>query len=254
MIAQHQLAARKGAEVHQTQLCKAIGFYGVVLGEFQRLFHERLRNLNDFPHNEDRATTFSQHKKIRFGATDTEIFAYIKELDAVYAQTDKTLQAWRLESTDANWDAPSETWDEDPDTGYFQFRVDSPENTVALKVRRTTCLTSGGIASVLRCLVIRRYEADGRMVLVWRVFTEGEGFFTGMHADETGWGVATAVEGSSKTGTVLRTCVHNAPMNFSNVTARNHVVKQFGGQLLEWGRKNNEEATLGLERLLLRNE
>ncbi|KAG3248061.1 hypothetical protein PI124_g7248 [Phytophthora idaei] len=187
MIAQHQLAARKGAEVHQTQLCKAIGFYGVVLGEFQRLFHERLRNLNDFPHNEDRATTFSQHKKIRFGATDTEIFAYIKELDAVYAQTDKTLQAWRLESTDANWDAPSETWDEDPDTGYFQFR-------------------------------------------------------------------ATAVEGSSKTGTVLRTCVHNAPMNFSNVTARNHVVKQFGGQLLEWGRKNNEEATLGLERLLLRNE
>ncbi|KAG3156475.1 hypothetical protein PI126_g8746 [Phytophthora idaei] len=205
MIAQHQLAARKGAEVHQTQLCKAIGFYGVVLGEFQRLFHERLRNLNDFPHNEDRATTFSQHKKIRFGATDTEIFAYIKELDAVYAQTDKTLQAWRLESTDANWDAPSETWDEDPDTGYFQFR-------------------------------------------------EGEGFFTGMHADETGWGVATAVEGSSKTGTVLRTCVHNAPMNFSNVTARNHVVKQFGGQLLEWGRKNNEEATLGLERLLLRNE
>ncbi|KAG6948361.1 hypothetical protein JG688_00015131 [Phytophthora aleatoria] len=123
MIAQHQLAARKGAEIHQTQLCKAIGFYGVVLGEFQRLFHERLRNLNDFPHNEDRATTFSQHKKIRFGTTDTEIFAaYIKELDAVYAQTDKTLQAWRLESTDANWDAPSETWDEDPDTGYFQFR------------------------------------------------------------------------------------------------------------------------------------
>ncbi|KAG2998999.1 hypothetical protein PC121_g19108 [Phytophthora cactorum] len=239
MIAQHQLAARKGAEIHQTQLY--------------------------------RATTFSQHKKIRFGTTGTEIFAaYIKELDAVYAQTDKTLQPWRLESTDANWDAPSETWDEDPHTGYFQFRgkitmpfdfrdicrsrwqivhllhlqdcreiydaVDSPENTVALKVRRTTCLTSGGIASVLRRLVIRRYEADGRMVLVWRVFTEGEGFFTGMHADETGWGVTTAVEGSSKTGTVLRTCVHNAPMNFSNVTARNHVVKQFGDQLLEWGR------------------
>ncbi|KAG3107480.1 hypothetical protein PI125_g12696 [Phytophthora idaei] len=156
MIAQHQLAARKGAEVHQTQLCKAIGFYGVVLGEFQRLFHERLRNLNDFPHNEDRATTFSQHKKIRFGATDTEIFAYIKELDAVYAQTDKTLQAWRLESTDANWDAPSETWDEDPDTGYFQFRGKNHDAVrlpgyLPIAVANCTSAPSTGLSRDLRC-------------------------------------------------------------------------------------------------------
>ncbi|KAF4043146.1 hypothetical protein GN244_ATG04625 [Phytophthora infestans] len=218
---------------------------------------------------------------------DADIFAiYIKNLDAVYARTDKTLRACRLESTEANRNSPCESWDKDSKTGYFQFRgkvtlpfdfqdicrsmwqilhglhqqdyqesydaVDSPEDTLTRRVRRTIHLTSGGIASILRRLVIRRYEADGRMVLVWRMFTEGEGIFTGMHADETGWGVATAVKGS-KTGTVLRTCVRNAPMHFSNTSARNHAVKQFGDELFEWGRENHEEARIGLERLLLTN-
>ncbi|ETI31641.1 hypothetical protein F443_21427 [Phytophthora nicotianae P1569] len=295
MVAQRQLAARKGAENQQTQLHKAIDMYATVIKEFHCLFHERLQHLNDvsiyqeLSIKNEPASAFSQHKKIRFDSTDTDIFAtYIKELDAVYAQTDKTLQTWCLESTEPNWDAPKEIWDKDPDTGYFQFRgkvtvpfdfkdicrsrwqvahllhlqdcreiydaVNDPENTLALKFRRTTRLNSGGIASVQRWLVIRRYEAEGRMVLVWRFFTEGEGIFAGMHADETGWGVATAVEGSSKTGSVLRTCVRNARMHFSNLTAPNNVTEQFGDKLLEWGRENNEEATLGLERLLIKSE
>ncbi|KAF4043151.1 hypothetical protein GN244_ATG04630 [Phytophthora infestans] len=273
-VAQRQLAAREDAELRQQQLFQAIGFYSNVLEESQRLFYKRLHHLNDFPDDE----------KLRIETADADIFAlYIKNLDAVYARTDKTLQACRLESTEANWNTPFEIWDKDSKTGYFQFRgkiilpfdfqdicrsrwqnlrqqdyqesydaVANSEDTLARRVRRTIHLTSGGIASILWRLVIRRYEADGRMVLVWRMLTEGEGMFAGMHADETGWGVATAVEGS-KPGTVLRTCVRNAPMHFSNTAARNDVVKQFGDELFEWGRENHEEATTGLERLLLTN-
>ncbi|KUF90687.1 hypothetical protein AM588_10004723 [Phytophthora nicotianae] len=129
MIAQRQLAARKGAENQQTQLHKAIDMYATVIKEFHCLFHERLQHLNvvsiyqELSIKNEPASAFSQHKKIRFDSTDTDIFAtYIKELDAVYAQTDKTLQTWCLESTEPNWDAPKEIWDKDPDTGYFQFR------------------------------------------------------------------------------------------------------------------------------------
>ncbi|KAL3664779.1 hypothetical protein V7S43_009959 [Phytophthora oleae] len=287
MLAQRQFAARRSSEDHQRQLHTAIDVQAGIMEEFRRLVHERIDNLDSNP-DENRCTA-SKIKRVRFEATNTEIFVgYIKELASVFAQTDRALQESKLESTEPNWNGPIETWDEDVDTGYFQFRgkitlsfdfeeicryrwhtahlldlqesrelydvVDDPENTQALKFRRTTHLTSGGLASVLRRLVIRRYESKERMVLVWRVFSEGEGVFNGMHADETGWGVISPTERSSRTGTVLRTCVKNTPMHFNNAAVHDRAVKQFSEGLIRWGHENNEKATLGLEKLLLRGD
>ncbi|GMF33503.1 unnamed protein product [Phytophthora lilii] len=252
MLAERQLTARMNAEAEQQQLsCKT----------------SQQRKMNSMLYRQ---------KRVRQEPTDDAIFAaYIQELDGVYDRTAEVLRSGGLDPTEANWDDPSESWTKDLDTGYFEYRgkltlpfsyddicrsrwytapllhrqesrqifedVDDPDNTVALKFRITTRLASGKIASVLQRLVIRRHEEAGRMVMVWRLFTEGEGIFIGMHADETGWGVAAPVKKSSQTGTVMTTCVQNVPMHLDSVAAREPAVKQFAGKLFDWGTENHNE-------------
>ncbi|KAG6587178.1 uncharacterized protein IUM83_03056 [Phytophthora cinnamomi] len=231
-------------------------------------------------------TAFYQHKRVRQELSDEAIFAaYIEELDAVYAQTDEILQAGKLDPTEANWDEPSETWTKDLDTGYFEYRgkvtlpfdyrdscrsrwytaplhhrqenrqlytnVNDPENTIALKFRITTRLTSGKSASVVQRLVLQRHEEEERMVIVWRLFTEGEGPFIGMHADETGWEIASPALNSSKRATVMTTCVNNVPMHLDGVANRDPNLKQFARKLFDWGSENNVEVTNELKNMLL---
>ncbi|KAG1703508.1 hypothetical protein DVH05_007455 [Phytophthora capsici] len=281
MVAQHQLAARKRSEDHQRQLHKAIDVQVALVKDFRRLAHDRVDTLGGIPIGKNSLT--DKPKRVRLEATDVEIFAgYIKELSSVFTKTERILRESKLESTEPNWNDPIEIWDQDVDTGYFEFRgkITLPcdfeeichyrwqtahllqdrrevydvndDNTLALKFRRTTHLPSGEIASVLRRLVIRRYKFEDRMVLVWRLFTEGEGFFNGMHADETGWGVITPTDHSSKTGTVLRTCVKNTPMHCNSVQKR--VLQQFNQGLFQWGHENKEKDTFGLEKLILSSD
>ncbi|KAG7382186.1 hypothetical protein PHYPSEUDO_005161 [Phytophthora pseudosyringae] len=293
MLADRQVAARMAAEAEQSRLVKAIADRAALLKKFQELMSQRVAALDHFPARGDidTGTRRCQHKRVRLEPihTDDAVFAAcINELDEVYAQTDKTLRSRGLDATEPNWDVPSESWIKDPDTGYFLHggkltlpfdfraicrsrwytaplyhrqesrqlykRVDDPENTVALKFCITTRLASGNIASVLQRIVIRRYEENERMVIVWRLFTEGEGAFNGMNASETGWTVAVPATNSAKTGTVMVNFVRNVPMHLSSVAKRQPTVKQFAGKLVEWGSENNLQVTKTLQNLLLKGE
>ncbi|KAF1795013.1 hypothetical protein GQ600_11957 [Phytophthora cactorum] len=152
MLAERQLAARMAAEAEQRRLCEAASSRAVLLEQFQDLMNQRIDESDDF--------IILQHKRIRLELTDDAIFsAYIDELDGVYTQTDEALRSRQLYKG-----------------------VDDPDNTVAFKFRITTRLASGKIASVLQRVAIRRYEKNERMVIIWRLFTEGEGAFFGSSA------------------------------------------------------------------------
>ncbi|KAH7468688.1 hypothetical protein PRIC1_010223 [Phytophthora ramorum] len=277
-LAERQYAARLSAETERRQLCRSIDVHGTLLHQFRAMIDERFAG--------DVSAVPYEHKRVRLEPSGDPIFAaYLDELAGVYAQTEEILRSGDLDSTEANWEEPSEAWIKDPDTGYFLYRgkltlpfnyrdicrsrwftaplhhrnecrqvyedVDDPENTIALKFRITTRLSADRIASVVQRLVLRRYEESERTVIVWRLFTEGEGVFAGMHADETGWGVVTPVRSSSRTGTVMTTCVRNVPMHLSSAATCAPVLKQFAGKLVEWGSENNLEVTQRLKNLQL---
>eukprot|EP00644_Phytophthora_capsici_P002640 jgi/Phyca11/105567/e_gw1.11.522.1 len=278
MFADRQRTAREAAEAEQRQLITEIDARASLLDQFQALVNERV---DDSP----RCMPF-KHKRVRLEPTDDAIFAaYIRELDGVYAKTDDILHSRGLDNTEPTWDEPSETWIKDPTTGYFlyggkltlpfDFReicrsrwhtaplyhrqesrqiyqsVEDPANTIAFKFRITTRLSSGEVASVLQRVAIRRYEEKERMVIVWRLFTEGEGIFNGMNADETGWNVAVPATNSTKPGTVMLTCVRNVPMHLNSTEECQPTVKQFAGKLVEWGSENHSQVTNTLTNLLL---
>ncbi|OWZ03473.1 hypothetical protein PHMEG_00024790 [Phytophthora megakarya] len=269
LLAERQLAARMIAEAEQRLLCDAIDKRAALLMQFQELMNDRITGRDTLPGSWDidTNTVSTQPKRIRLECDDDAIFStLIKELDGIYTQTDEILHSRRLDATYPNWDEPSESWVKDSDTGFFlyggkqtlpfDFRdicrsrwykaplphrqesrqlykdVEDPDNTVAFKFRITTRLKSGKIASVLQRFTLRRYRESERMVIVWRLFTEGEGMFNGMNADETGWSVTTPAVNSTKTGTVMLTCVQNVPMHLNSVTTE--FLEEVENFLISW--------------------
>ncbi|GMF33505.1 unnamed protein product [Phytophthora lilii] len=215
-LAQRQLAARLKSEAEQTRFREEINSRTNLMQDFYRLVQERVGNLPvTDPAIDGLGVKPYQQKRIWLDPSDAEIFAtYIRELDGIYAKTDETLRSWRMDSTEEKWDAPSEEWDDDVGSRYLRYRgkitipfhykdicqyrwlaahlfhrqqsrelyddVEDPSNTLALKYRVTTRLNSGEFASALQRIVIRRYTEDDRMLIVWRLFTEGEGVFDGI--------------------------------------------------------------------------
>ncbi|GMF13422.1 unnamed protein product [Phytophthora lilii] len=100
-----------------------------------------------------------------------------------------------------------------------------PENTIVLKLP----IKGPGGNSLVQHSILRRYNEENRLVVVWRKFTEGEGIFAGMHSDETGWCIVrsspSCEDGSP--GTVLESVIRFVPINFSAAAACGPLLKQF---------------------------
>uniref|UniRef100_A0AAV1UQV3 BZIP domain-containing protein n=1 Tax=Peronospora matthiolae TaxID=2874970 RepID=A0AAV1UQV3_9STRA len=283
-LAQRQLTARLKVEAEQKQLCQAVFAHGEMMQKVQNFLRTYdCPLMTDFAPQDVIGAACFQQTRIRLMFVNAEIFAtFVRELDEAYAKTDLVLTSWGMDSTEANWDAPSEISDSE---SAFQFKskITMPfsfkeichsrwmvsrfyhrqegremhdkaaelDNTLAVKFRVKTRLNSGKLATAVQRLVIRRYLETERMVIVWRLFTEGEGVFTGMSSDEAGWCVATPARTARK-GTVIRTCVNNKAMLCSDKAGTGPVVNKFKSQLLEWGLENNEEVTNGLKKVLIR--
>ncbi|KAE8978852.1 hypothetical protein PR001_g24726 [Phytophthora rubi] len=273
MVAERQLAARRNAEAEQQRLWSTIDARAALIQEFKAMVNERVNGLEDFVSIKGRVfegssdDAFHRHKRVRQEPSEKQ---------------------FSLHPTEANWDDPSEVWTKDLDTGYFEYRgkltlpfdyhdfcrsrwhtaplhhrqenrklytnLGDPENTVALKFRITTRLATGKTASVLQRFVTRKHEEKERTVIVWRLFTEGEGPFVGMHADETGWAIASPALNSPEKGTVMTNCVNNVPMHLDIVANHDPNLKQFASKLFDWGSENKVEVTNELKNLLLTDE
>ncbi|OWZ11508.1 hypothetical protein PHMEG_00015457 [Phytophthora megakarya] len=94
--------------------------------------------------------------------------------------------------------------------------VTNPNNTYAFKFRVSSQPTKETRNSLLVRVAMRRYVADNQMVMVWRIFTEGEGTFRGIHCSESGWARARPCE----TGTAIEMYIKMVPGGFHSTAAR----------------------------------
>ncbi|KAG7396244.1 hypothetical protein PHYBOEH_002562 [Phytophthora boehmeriae] len=80
-----------------------------------------------------------------------------------------------------------------------------PANDVVDKTRLQKPLEGG---ELFQHNVSRKYVESSRWVVVWTMSYEGDGAFSGLRSDETGW---VSVQPSA-TGTLIETCVQQVPM------------------------------------------
>ncbi|ETI31819.1 hypothetical protein F441_21171 [Phytophthora nicotianae CJ01A1] len=85
-----------------------------------------------------------------------------------------------------------------------------PNTTFAMRHRLVRTLASGTPVSVIQRRVIRRFCEEDRVVCIWKVYTEGEGIFRGMHSTLTGWGSVRALP--DEPGTQAEVCIRQFPV------------------------------------------
>ncbi|KAG6955507.1 hypothetical protein JG687_00011156 [Phytophthora cactorum] len=120
--------------------------------------------------------------------------------------------------------------------------VEDPENTLALRFRLQG-------ASLVVHHAIRRFQEKDRTVLVWRALTEGEGVFSGMHTDETGWCVvhSSAMDSCA----IVETCSRVVPMHIGAAASRVSVAEQFTSIVIKSIEEDILQISMKLDKLLL---
>ncbi|KAH7468674.1 hypothetical protein KRP22_011879 [Phytophthora ramorum] len=289
LVAKRQQQARVNAEVKQRRLVRAVEAHAALIQEMHGFVHNRLTNGDDeeFGAGEILQSSYKQ-KRVRLEPSDAEFYAaFVRDLGTNYAQVDEVLRLYGLESTDAEWSGPRQQWKQHDADGYYVFTdkhvmpfdfqqvcafawrvaqmhhrqddresfsgVTDSDSIAAFKFRVTKRLKSGSTVSVLQRSATRRYAEDGRSIVVWRSFTEGEGMFTGMHADECGWCVSVPLSGTAEPRTLIRTIMRHVPMHFSSKLEQPDT-KQFTGVVLDTGTEDATEIISRLEGLLLQEK
>ncbi|KAG7393817.1 hypothetical protein PHYBOEH_006000 [Phytophthora boehmeriae] len=95
----------------------------------------------------------------------------------------------------------------------FQGAMERPDDTIAVKYR-SQCQRSGQDIELDAIMVMCRYVERDRLAFVWRSVSCGDGEFSGMYTDETGWSVLKRIppdSGLDLTGCVMHNCVHVIP-------------------------------------------
>ncbi|ETL34882.1 hypothetical protein L916_12937, partial [Phytophthora nicotianae] len=124
--------------------------------------------------------------------------------------------------------------------------VDDPENTLAMRFRLHG---SNSEAYVVMHYAIRRFEEKDRTVLVWRALAEGEGVFSGMHTDETGWCIvhSSAMDSCA----IVETCSRVVPMHIGAAASCVGVAEQFTGIVLKSIEEDILQISVKLDKVLL---
>ncbi|KAG6623704.1 uncharacterized protein IUM83_02193 [Phytophthora cinnamomi] len=115
-----------------------------------------------------------------------------------------------------------------------------PENTIAFKFRVRKTLNSGSTASILKRVVVRRNVESERVVIVMKVFPEGEGIFSGMDIDGTWWVSIRPYNDGLTKGALLEACSRRVPVEYITANADDFAVMAFQAM--------NEEAIIEDER------
>ncbi|KAG2792965.1 hypothetical protein PC119_g25794, partial [Phytophthora cactorum] len=106
---------------------------------------------------------------------------------------------------------------------WYHYEVADPENTLAVKSHVQVSRESGGSVHMFVHFVMRRYLEEERMVVVWRALSDGEGEFTGIHSDETGWSIVRPNDADEPLlRVVMQTFVRFIPMDITKTS--NHAI------------------------------
>ncbi|KAL4094174.1 hypothetical protein PRIC1_009837 [Phytophthora ramorum] len=274
-LANRHLQARHQAEEVHRRLHRAVEKKAKLIQDLGLLIRKRISE-------EQPEETIPVAKRLRKGSPDRALYeAYMKEMDGLYAQTDRVFKETILESNDEEKDEfYSSPHKVDKNSTYHELvgksstpfafeqvrkligreccmesepwctKIDGPwvpEDTTIAKLRVEV---GDGSALVQHC-ILRRYNEPGRVVLITKKFTEGEGAFAGMHSDETGWSIVrpSPVEGSI--GTLLESVIRFVPFNSSRAAGSGAAVKHFADVIIRAGEDKCQMCIKMLDEMLL---
>nr|KAE8931455.1 hypothetical protein PF009_g18482 [Phytophthora fragariae] len=279
-LATRHMQGRLIAEEQRRRLCEAVERRSALIRDLGVIIRKRISE--EQPEEEPAA------KKPRTESPDMALYqAYMSELDEVYARTDgifKDTSAQReAEECDESPGYFSVQRKVENDSRYHElvgksttpFAYDRvqvyidraccmenrmgreliegasvPENTTIVKARVNP---AGFAGSLVQHTVRRKYAEADRIVVVSRKFTEGDGAFSGMQSDETGWSIVrpspSCVKGGA--GTLLESVTRFVPINFSSASSSGVTVKQFAAAIIKAGEENCQSCIQQLEMLLL---
>ncbi|KAG1712576.1 hypothetical protein DVH05_000318 [Phytophthora capsici] len=130
---------------------------------------------------------------------------------------------------------------EEPAYGDYEI---APDDGVFIKSR---VLWSLNVGRVSQRLISRFYKEKDRLVLVWKMSSEGEGAFSGLHAEETAWMIVRP----TATGVMLEVCIQQVPMRLSVSSTKEPDVAKFHNLLQESLEQDKKNMVMSLMKLLL---
>ncbi|ETL34815.1 hypothetical protein L916_13006 [Phytophthora nicotianae] len=123
-------------------------------------------------------------------------------------------------------------------------------NTVAFKFRVKKTLADGSTVSVLKRVLSRRFRDNNQVVIIWKIFSEGEGIFSGMDVNETTWGrMRPYLEGSS-CGVLVESCTRQTPGPYITENADDWAGRTFRAIMQEAVVEDTQEFVRALGELL----
>ncbi|OWY95418.1 hypothetical protein PHMEG_00034580, partial [Phytophthora megakarya] len=258
-ITKRQKDGRLEAEEYQKSLKRSVNFRSKTISELEEMIRQKLYGANASMICAD----FEEKRAVELNLDDKVLFEdYLNDLDVVYA---RTAEVFRNSGAEENpvmsyRIGPNRKWDgdlefiENLDVLFVPFSFEQTanamwqsmvqvhqqsdrrhydhigdlENTIAVKFPLLYPSAVGRVDMIIH-FVMRRYVEAERMVLVWRALSEGEGKFSGMHSDETGWCVvrpnASDGDGDALMRTAMETFVHFVPMDISTRSTNKHTTQ-----------------------------
>ncbi|OWZ15054.1 hypothetical protein PHMEG_00011374 [Phytophthora megakarya] len=128
--------------------------------------------------------------------------------------------------------------------------IEDPENTIATKFRITKQLPGGTRVSLKERFVVRKFEETNRTIIIWKASLTGEGSFSGMQTELTGWSIIRP--STTDSGCVVDVCMLHVPLHLKNPdVAPDIMADRFSEFLQSIIQENSQEITSGSKALLL---
>ncbi|KAG6603105.1 uncharacterized protein IUM83_17596 [Phytophthora cinnamomi] len=124
-----------------------------------------------------------------------------------------------------------------------------PSKATILRLHVVRTLVTGAAVSFIQRYIFRRVVGKSSAVFTWKTYSEGEGFFAGMHMEETGW--ARLQEIPEDEMTVVGVCVHQTPVHFGSATPRKGSDHEFCETMHDLLHENAKVITQMLTKMLV---
>lgn len=278
-LANRHLHARLIAEEQQRKLHEAVQRRAQLIESLGNMVQKRIAE--EQPDHE----LMRPMKRARPESPDAVLFeAYIKELDEVYARVDDVFSETVVRAADVPHCYFTPMQPRRKDASYHELvgkrSTPFPFDQVRKRMRDLQCmwhrvldrvdysgpcLSSSTTAmkvripgdtpsrSLVQYAIMRKYYESDRVVIICRKFTEGEGAYTGMHSDETGWTIVRPSPGSADVAgsTSMETVIRYVPMTFSAATGSDTLLKEFSDLIIKAGEEDCRKSLSIMEDTLL---
>ncbi|KAL4088005.1 hypothetical protein PRIC1_012435 [Phytophthora ramorum] len=162
----------------------------------------------------------------------------------------KLLQPFGFENTSKSMWEVAKFLHRDIDRKVYESVSDNG-NTHAFKFRMKKILSTGSTVSILKRGLARRFRDANRTLIVFKIFSEGEGIFSGMDIDETGWICMRPYSDGLESGTLMEICLRQDPVSYVTARPNDSALKEFKDMLHDAVEEDNHKLIRSLEKLSL---